>query len=137
MMACWRYLFVLFCSMFFGLNLYGQNDQEYNSENIFIDPDEMPRLPDSIGFYQDYIKNNIRFPIASNCQEGTVFLQATIDTNGIVKDIILRKGICPLFDEEAIRLISNMPKWIPAKQNGKIVNIKITFPNKFIPGFYK
>lgn len=41
------------------------------------------------------------------------------------------KSISPTFDEEAIRVVKSMPKWNPAKQNGKAVKTKYTVPVTF------
>lgn len=38
------------------------------------------------------------------------------------------KGLTPVMDEEAIRVVKSMPKWKPGKQNGKAVKIKYTVP---------
>ena len=136
-------IFFLFSSMFFGMDLYGQNlktkpDTNWNfdhtspensiSESECCDignPDEMPIFPSEYGDYFTYFKNNIRVPVDSNYFAGTVFCQATIDTTGDIKDIIVKKGICSSYDTEAIRILSEMPNWIPGKQNGKKVNMKV------------
>jgi protein TonB len=34
-------------------------------------------------------------------------------------------------DKEAVRLIKSMPKWIPGKQNGKVVRVYFTLPINF------
>ncbi|GAB4133807.1 MAG: hypothetical protein Fur0041_06360 [Bacteroidia bacterium] len=46
----------------------------------------------------------------------------------------LEKGVKdhPAFAEEAIRVITKMPKWKPGKMNGKNVAVKMTIPVKFV-----
>jgi protein TonB len=48
-----------------------------------------------------------------------------------VKDVAVTKSVDPLLDKEAVRVISAMPKWIPAKHNGERVDAKYTLPVVF------
>jgi len=138
MISGWKFIFCLLALMCLGLNSYAQlKPNEIDSGCIFIDSDEMPMLPKSVGDYQTYIKHNIKIPVRTDCSEGTVYIQAIVDTTGLLRDITLKKGICTAFNEEAMRLITNMPKFVPGKQNGKVVNMKITFPVSFKSEFYK
>ena len=54
-----------------------------------------------------------------------------IDKEGNVNDIKVLRGVDPLLDNEAIRVIKSMPKWTPGKQKGKAVNVKYTIPVSF------
>ncbi len=47
--------------------------------------------------------------------------------NAEIQDQGIKEGKQALFDE-AIRVVNTMPKWIPGKQNGKIVRCKFTIP---------
>lgn len=46
------------------------------------------------------------------------------------------KGLCESCDKEALRLVKQMPKWIPATQEGVPVKMKMIIPIKF-GDFYK
>lgn len=39
--------------------------------------------------------------------------------------------VIPILDEEAIRVLKSMPKWTPAKKNGKVVKSHATVPFTF------
>jgi len=63
--------------------------------------------------------------------EGTVFILAKINKNGDVVDATVIKGLGAGLDEEALNAIK-LTKFIPGKQRGKPVNVKMTIPVKFV-----
>ncbi len=72
----------------------------------------------------DFIHSNLSYPNIArvNKIEGNVVCKFIIDKNGKPKNIEVVKGIGYSCDDEAQRIISNMPNWTPAYLNGKIVN---------------
>ena len=80
-----------------------------------------------------FIADNIRAP--KECEEsdaqGRVILGFTVNEDGSLSDIKVMRSITPYLDEEAIRVVKSMPKWNPAKQNGKPVKSKYTLPVTF------
>jgi protein TonB len=63
--------------------------------------------------------------------EGKVFVQFVIDKDGSPSDITVLKGIGSGCDEEAVRVIKNMPKWTPGKQRGRPVKVRMSLPIVF------
>jgi len=63
--------------------------------------------------------------------EGTVFIQAKINKNGVVVDAIVLKGLGAGLDEEALNAVKST-KFEPGKQRGRPVNVKMTIPIKFV-----
>ena len=63
--------------------------------------------------------------------EGTVFIEARIDKNGNVVDAFVKKGLGAGLDEEALNAVK-LTKFVPGKQRGKPVNVKMTIPVKFV-----
>lgn len=51
--------------------------------------------------------------------EGTVVVTFTVDSAGMVRNLKIRKALGHGCDEEAMRLVQTMPKWKPARLNGK------------------
>ncbi len=104
------------------------------SEVFFIVED----MPDFRGGGQDafrrYIAENLRYPqaAAENGIEGRVFVQFTVDADGIVRDATIVRGVDPLLDREAIRIVMASPRWNPGRQRGQPVNVAFTFPINFV-----
>lgn len=67
-----------------------------------------------------------------NKQEGEVWVRFIIDKNGNVTNI---KTLGPkggkILNDEAVRVVSNLPKFIPATKNGENVSVKYGFPINF------
>lgn len=63
---------------------------------------------------------------------GRVFVSFVVNTDGSIQDVKLIKGVGFGCDEEAIRVIKSMPRWNPAKQNGKPVRSIFTQPITFV-----
>jgi TonB family protein len=63
--------------------------------------------------------------------EGSVHIRFIVDANGKINDVTVVKGIDKLCDQEAIRLVSSMPDWIPAEINGKKAAVRFTLPIRF------
>ena len=57
--------------------------------------------------------------------------QFVVEKNGSVTDVKVLRGIGGGCDEEAIRVVKNMPKWTPGKQRGKPVRVQFNLPVKF------
>ena len=63
---------------------------------------------------------------------GKVEVSFLISKTGKVTDVKVVKSAHPILDAEAVRLISSMPDWKPASQNGAPVNMRVTKPISFI-----
>jgi TonB family protein len=63
--------------------------------------------------------------------QGTVFVQFVVSKTGKISNVKILRGIGGGCDEEAIRITSEMPSWIPARQNGQAVPVMFQIPVKF------
>ena len=54
-----------------------------------------------------------------------------VTKEGDIADTKIARGIDPLLDAEALRVVSNMPNWKPGKQKGEAVNVMYTLPVMF------
>lgn len=65
---------------------------------------------------------------------GHAMVDFAIDTDGAVTDVVVKKSSDNRFDAEAIRLVSAMPHWIPAKLDGEPIKSSkkhvVTFDRK-------
>ena len=94
--------------------------------------DGAPKFPG--GNPQRYITENLRYPAEAIEKgiEGKVYVQFVIDTAGKVTEPKVVRGIHPLLDAEAIRLVNEMPDWMPGKKDGKPVNVSFILPVNFV-----
>ena len=54
-----------------------------------------------------------------------------VETDGTISNAHVQKGVSAELDQEALRVIKNMPKWKPGMQSGKAVRVKYTIPISF------
>lgn len=62
---------------------------------------------------------------------GRVFVSFVVSKTGDVTNVTVLKGLGYGCDEEAARLVREMPRWIPGKQNDEYVNVKFNIPILF------
>lgn len=110
--------------------------KEFTEEKIdepLLFADQMPEFPGGVGSLNRWLNRNIKYPTdAINLGiSGRVYLNFIVDKNGSISNIKVTRGVDELLDQEAIRLIGEMPKWKPGYQGGMPVrvsyNIFITF----------
>jgi len=77
-----------------------------------------------------FLSKNLKYPSAAQRAniQGKVFLSFIVEKDGSITDIETMKGIGFGCDEEAMRVVKLMPKWIAGKQNGRNVRVKFTIP---------
>ncbi len=107
--------------------------EEVEEEKIFTIVEQMPSFPGGESAMMKYLANNIKYPpIAKDAGiEGTVYVTFVVDENGNVRDVKVLRSIGGGTDEEAIRVVENMPKWSPGKQRGKAVKVQYNLPIRF------
>jgi len=93
-----------------------------------------PAYPGGQTALEDYISNNVEYPQTAidNNQQGTVNVQFTVDENGNVSNAqVVGNKLGDGLDEEAVRVISKMPKWTAGTVKGKTVKTRVILPVTF------
>lgn len=80
-----------------------------------------------------FIFKNIKYPNEAKEKgiEGTVFVKFVVEKDGSIYDADVLRGIGGGCDEEVLRLVQMMPKWVPATKNGRPVKSQFNLPVKF------
>lgn len=106
-------------------------------EVIYDIVDEPAEFPGGMGALKEYIKANLKYPetARANGIEGKCYLQFIVKADGYISNVKVKKGVtdCPECDQEAIRLVKNMPQWKPGKTKGENANSNFTLPVTFKP----
>lgn len=102
------------------------------TEPVFI-VEEMPVFPGGESSLMKFIYDNIKYPAlaSENNLEGRVVLKFVVNSDGSVTRIEIIKGIHPVLDQEAVRVVSMLPDWKPGRQNGEPVPVWFTVPVTF------
>jgi len=100
---------------------------------IFTVVEKMPEFPGGFSAFSQFMGEYIKYPKESleKGVEGTVFLTFVIDEQGKIIDPKVMKSLDAACDREALRVISQSPKWIPGAQDGVPVKVQYVLPVKF------
>jgi protein TonB len=99
-----------------------------------VSVEEMPEFPGGEAGRAKYLSENTIYPQSAKeiGISGVVYVSFVVDENGDVVDVKLLRGIGGGCDEEALRVIRNMPRWKPGRQSGKAVRVIHSIPISFI-----
>lgn len=96
-------------------------------------PETFPQFPGGHIALVEYLSKNIKFPKEKEKENvrARVVASFTVDKDGSITDAKIVRSQGEAFDNEALRVINGMPKWIPGTQNGKAVRVKYILPVTF------
>ena len=96
-------------------------------------PEMFPQFPGGHVALFEYLSKNIKFPKSKEKEDVKVRVVTTftVEKDGSITDAKIVRSQGEAFDNEALRVINGMPKWIPGMQNGKAVSVKYTLPITF------
>lgn len=123
--------------LFINFTLYSQDGKslEKNSNDvIFACPTEvMAQYPEGNAALMKFINDNLIWPeiLNESCIEGRVIVKFVVTETGELTDIKVVRSLEKHLDEEAVRVIKLMPKWIPAEINGRKISSYYTVPVLF------
>lgn len=106
-------------------------DFQQDNSKIFDVAEEMPSYPGGMGAMMSFIASNVKFPDGEYCAQGRVIVSFVVEKDGSLSNAKILRSVEYLLDQEAIRIVKSMPKWKPARQNGKVVRCKYTVPVVF------
>ena len=92
-----------------------------------------PEFPGGQEALMEWIEQNKVYPQEAIDKgiEGRVIVKFTVEEDGTVTNGKIVRGVDPLLDKEALRLVSIMPKWKPGMNNGEVVRCFFTLPITF------
>ena len=107
--------------------------KEENADQAFTVVETMPKFPEGQAGLMRYLARSIKYPVIAqkNKEQGMVIIQMIIGTDGSLSNVKVLRSVSPSLDAEAIRVVSNMPKWEPGMQKGQAVPVKYTLPITF------
>ncbi len=107
--------------------------EEPVQEEAFSFVEVMPSFEGGDSELLKYLGDNLKYPkVAKDVNaEGVVFLQFVVEADGSIAEVKVLRSVFEPLDQEAIRVIKSMPKWIPGKQNGKNLRVLYTIPIRF------
>jgi protein TonB len=108
-------------------------DGDDNTVYVFLPAEHKPKFGKGEADLLNYLAENIKYPEMARAARvsGIVYVTFVVNRKGEVVDPKILRGIGSGCDKEALRVVSNMPKWKPGRQRGKRVSVQFTLPIKY------
>jgi len=111
-----------------------EEESEEGTEPIsFALVEEKPEFPGGDTALINFISTHTEYPEIAKEEgiQGRVYVGFVIDADGSVTDVSLVRGVDPVLDVEAIRVVRMIPEWKPGKQRGQTVPVTYIVPIEF------
>lgn len=107
----------------------------FNNDTFYLNGLNLikPSFPQGEDGLFKYLGTNIKYPenAKRSGKQGTVYVSFIINETGRVNDIKILKSPAESLSDEAHRVISNMPFWIPGSYNERNVKVQYYLPIRF------
>ena len=104
------------------------------NEKVYSFTERMPEFPGgNETALMKYLATNIHYPkqAIQNGIQGTVYISFIVSDVGEVIDIKIARGVNEELDREALRVVSEMPRWEAGAMNDEPVSVSFSVPIKF------
>ena len=106
-------------------------EAEVKPELPVLSTEEMPEFPGGSTALMTYLMDNVKYPADAkkDKKEGRVICSFVVSKEGKINDAhVVKSSGTESLDNEALRVVNNMPDWKPGKENGEPVNVQFTIP---------
>ena len=102
-----------------------------NDELMCYEP--TPQFPGGDKACLEFVRQNIRYSdeMIKNGIKGCVVVGFRVEKDGNLSNLRIKKTADARLNDEALRVVRSMPKWIPAKDKGQPVSMRYTIPIQF------
>lgn len=111
----------------------GDEDMVFYLESIYSKPSTFPEFPGGQKALLNWLSQNIKYPddALKNNIEGRVIVKFCVSKTGSISKVEIGESVYPSLDQEAIRVVSTMPKFIPGTDHGEVVEYHMHLPITF------
>jgi protein TonB len=99
------------------------SDKVYSTNGV----DVKPEFPGGVTEFYRFIANNYKLPNVEKLA-GKIYVTFVIEIDGSITGMKVLRDIGYGTGEEAMRVLSKCPKWIPGEQNGQKVRCSFSLP---------
>lgn len=105
-------------------------DLSLSADSVVTNCDSLATFPGGSDSMMNFLVNNMQYPPieAERGRQGRNVLKFIVEKDGSISDLTVITPLSPLFDRETVRVARLMPKWTPAKVDGKNVRSQVVFP---------
>lgn len=98
--------------------------------SIYLEADQKAAYPEGETAMQSFIASKLTIPavVKKKKIDGKVLIYAVVEKDGTLSNIAVQESLCPECDEEAIKVVSEMPAWTPAVLKSEVVRSVVFIP---------
>jgi protein TonB len=122
-------LFLVIAFILLSFSTFSQTDTNKVYESWEIDV--QTSFPGGDVALKQFIDENLKYPQTDIDISGSIYIRFVISKTGEIVEVQVLRGIYPIFDDEAVKVVKSFPKFNPAKLNGEFVNCWYVVPIKF------
>jgi TonB family protein len=113
---------------------YGSDTSLDDDDEVFTIVEDMPEFPGGELALRKYIAQSIKYPEEAIAKkiEGKVYVTFVVEKDGSVGSVRIARGVASSLDNEALRVVTELPKWKPGTQRGQAVRVNYTVPINFM-----
>lgn len=106
---------------------------EHDADYAYYNAEQNPAFPGGTQGLHAYLLKNCVYPPEARKKgiTGRVVVSLTVETDGSISEVVVLQPVHKLLNDEAVRVIQAMPKWIPGKVDGKAVRVRREVPLNF------
>ncbi len=109
-------------------------EEEEEEEEAFIIVEHMPTFRGSdVNEFNRWVQDRIVYPplAIEGSLQGRVMVSFVVEADGTVSNVEVVRGVHPVLDQEAVRVVSSSPAWSPGRQRERPVRVRFTIPVNF------
>ncbi len=109
-------------------------EEEEEESPVFYIVEEMPEFPGGELALRKFIASAIKYPVIAqeNGVQGKVYVSFVVGKDGRVTNARVIRSVDPALDQEALRVVNNLPLWKPGRQHGEPVRVSFSVPISFV-----
>jgi TonB family protein len=110
-----------------------EEKQSNDTNKVFNTVEQMPEFPGGDEALHKFIQSQLEYPAMekSNDIQGRVVVRGIVEKDGSYSELVVKKGLSPNIDKEALRILGLLPKFSPGKQQGAPIRVYYFIPIMF------
>lgn len=127
--------------LFEGIDVreYSDNLKDFQKKNpnfIYSYSDIPPEYPKGMMAFINFLKEKIDSSLITEDKKARVIFDVIIEKDGSITNPVLTKGIDKSHDDDALNIIRQIPKWIPAQLNDRPIRYKTNIVIPYNKSYY-
>ena len=122
-------------SLFAQESIDSSQQKNSTSNMVFVVVEEMPTFRGGdVNNFREWVQERVTYPkeLRENKVEGKVFVMFVIEPDGSVSNAQVMRGVHPLLDEEAVKVIKSSPLWKPGLQREVPVRVRFSITVEYL-----